>query len=1277
MDLKQIEQFNKKYLTTVLPEIGKKINFESLPELKHKIQKEIKKIELLLTQCLQTNNFENLMINFSKLLSEFSNFQLSVIAFSDQISGRYRIFKSKMDEMQEYLYKNILFSFRIIDNIIIIWTEIVEKMNNPHNFPNDEKNLYQIITKSIIQLAGSSHFFLCKLEYCTPLVTNLSPKIHFGFVCSIMDYQIRIFKSLEAACVAKVPWAYLDYRSLTGRFAYINKDLSPRDIIKCYEKDRNELLELMTKNLEKLYQICFFRHKYSEITLPSHQTDSKSMTEFFLSLEEDITLAEKIDPFLTFCVYKAYLGLQMGDIKYDYYQLIKKEIKILTSHQNKIEKNQTIEKFIEKINLFVSTTNRMWDSLNHNHQPEEIGLIYDKLIAFDYHFMEIALSQNQVFYLLSFFINDLAIFSHYSNVIADLQKKQLELLKCEQAFLATLALKNNVSLPRWCLTEGEDIKIIDVNLENDQKESKNGRQKKHILAGFDIIDILQIQNKLSMSLSGHQKIKLHGFTQQDDYKKIIDESNNAYIQIMEEEEQAEKNKKNILLEKKKIKSPYRHSKEKIQEKTQTEFLIPKKQTEVKVIAESEEWKQFHLLQKDFSRLVEEKGDEEVKNRSGSLFETNDLLLLIQLNDFMSGYLYVTAKDLYNQKIVNFYVIYRLQMALSYRKISMNQLNLLPEKESYQTHQYFLEDEHKMIETILNNAEITRKKSLDKAIASLQWLQEDRLRKMTEIGLEKWFNNPNPKNDWFHRREKLKDKIRNLSLLDQEIVETKKILDSVSMDAYNPFGKMLNQKTPSILVHNHSLLDEKISSGIIKFKNTIQKIILDRMKFYSIVKKPDNFFPTPILLSAFKFMVLIKNSFGSEKQLYIVGGLIVNLAQERKVSEQTFNFLDVDMVTNISYNELKSAAFQNKLNYKITSVTPLFCSFKFRFENVNIDVVCINDLDLLENHQLRDININGIYLRINKESDLSIVNEALFYDVIDACLLRVNKPGLIRSCTGHLEKNSIKEIIPLWNELCIRYPLDSVVFEKTLKCFIDDPTRLLRVCFMLKKQMIKFEDFDDAMRLCFNQSEQKILLPLIFQSHSLLKKISCVIIFDKFINYTIKKATQATDCLHINPADLLGIYSTMMSWCFSETYFSEIFSFPLKMETPTMQQANIEQACKRLFLPSFFEPPIYNFLRKKLIEIYTSIVRPELEIRLLPFILALIISNQPNAFENIEFSGLISLICKHVRDIPGLNNLYGELPKNEKLPNVKQTLNHFFRQIKENSEEVKSLSLTSP
>ena len=106
-----------------------------------------------------------------------------------------------------------------------------------------------------------------------------------------------------------------------------------------------------------------------------------------------------------------------------------------------------------------------------------------------------------------------------------------------------------------------------------------------------------------------------------------------------------------------------------------------------------------------------------------------------------------------------------------------------------------------------------------------------------------------------------------------------------------------------------------------------------------------------------------------------------------------------------------------------------------------------------------------------------------------------------------------------------------------------------------------------------------------------------------------------------------------------------------------------------------------YLRKHLIAMYTASFKESLEVRMLPFVLALDITVQGGISRNEDLASLVTRIAKITQYIPSLRQLYPAISIQNISPEVKRYLNKYIRDISSNQnlsnlEEKRILSKNS-
>ena len=676
---------------------------------------------------------------------------------------------------------------------------------------------------------------------------------------------------------------------------------------------------------------------------------------------------------------------------------------------------------------------------------------YDKVIWVDSHLMEILLSSQKVFYILDLFIQELLPFPNYSQLTIEFQQKQVELLKINQSILEFLRYIKQVEfITKWSYLENGTITTHDIVQENYAASQKiSGNQKKrHIKLndnfkdletfeaklGFKTDVLLQLITELSKALSGNCKIRSVNFPEPIEYKEIMAQYERNFMELMQSEEKADKSKKTYSSVKQNKIMQQQEAKEFEEEEGEDED-----EEKTKDISERDKpeplSKRFKDIRDKFQEFVGKEDDEGLKISMSYLFaECKEPMLIAQMNDFLASYWRLTGKKHSERDILDINAIKRLNIALVYKKAAIDKFGIIPESKTMPVKD-FLEEEFLEIETILSQTkqaiENKRKKnkqllkqlndSRDEAIKrykelSLSWIQNKPLDKMTPIA---------------KKRLELMIKVRNLANLDKEIEDIEKtfsdyltVATKISHKPSPTTGRQVKQEeypndekysvsAPHLEIKDERLLDDKISAGIKQFEESIKKAVAHRMQECSITGKKGYSLSDklqPLLHSAIKFMALIKNAkeaMDEKCQIYVVGGLVLSLLQKEQIVPA-----DIDIITDVDDESVRSIASIHKWEYKCTLKNEKLSSFKFRFQGVNIDVVSFSDLNLEKDSASRDINLNALYLTVDQElSPFFAASTQLLEGIIDACLLDIAKPGLIRACTGHLANWDYQEVIP--------------------------------------------------------------------------------------------------------------------------------------------------------------------------------------------------------------------------------------------------------------------------
>lgn len=1212
---------------------------------------------LLKTIEEKTYKSKNIFIDFPKFLSLFTTYFEEIIDLLP--SNPKRLFIDKISQQQKFVFKEILYLFKVTDNIVQIWQDI----NNSQEY-NEEVYLSCFFPiHDIVRLHNNT---IMKLQYYAPIITTTNYlKIHFDFIDTLMDNQIRLLKPCEKIITIS---NWFDYRpDILNQFSkFYMVSIHIEDLINRYQSEHNQYIEEKTpQNIEKFLYICLLKQKYSQIN--NELCENKSMPESFAdAVKKDISFAQLINYFLSICMIDTYFRYKADIIKKQYTQL---------------SETTTFPEFISQINLFIKEITHTMSYLNHTSENDNIFIEqYNKIIFVENHLVEILVSAQEIYYITSLFIKMYSNTSEYLSITIDLQKEQIELLKTTKSildFLMTSMYYHNI--PKWCYLENDTIITRDIIAENTQKISPTADivKKSGIFSGFSITELLTIKNQLIESLSANCKIRSLEYPEAISYEDIIDEENMVYKKLIEEEEKHSKKykekkthsiKKQSFLQKKSKKSPPLDTKH-----------IPEKKT----IPASENKKEFQRIQEILQHFKNTKNDNILKNEFYTLLKTiKDPKHIVQIYDFFATQLYIHGKRLSKKNILDMNAIVHFNLALYFKKISQNKFKQLETNESSVIHQHFFQDEISQIETILDKTKADQQKKLNTMLNRLREIDEGRLQAIEKLGFENFYNNPNPKNIYAAERKTLQLGINHLRQLEKEINDTTLLLESFQI---NKKSERISRNDP-VLEQKILSLNDKISFNLTLFEKEIQDRVKTRLQLHSIDKKPNLFFPHTLLQSTLKFMAYVKNCTRNGSHIYLTGGFLLNLLQEKSIATQPFHFIDIDLVTNADYREILNILKNVGISYRTTAFNEKFVAFKLYFEKVNMDLVCNTHLDLQHDQEKRHLNITALYLGIDDElCPFFIDNNDLISRIIDINLLNINIPQLIKTGSIHLENIDILKIMPKWNEVCQwvshHFPFlskkDSVSILHTVKSFIDDPVRLLQIILMARKGMLQFTNCDVGIQLCFNHSDKNFLLSLILEAHFLLKNTTpnYTIIFDKYMRHVIKKASQgldyATNFSNISLPQLTNIFYEAMAWYFSEKYFLEIFILPMKMQTSLEYHPTLEKTCQRLFSHNEKNGPVYHFLKKELMEMYLSPFKQPVEVRMLPFILAWVITIHGRMDVINSLDEAIKYMSKIMNTVPdfnsGLSSLYPELSsRNVSLP-VKNYLTKCIATINKNPE----------
>jgi hypothetical protein len=757
-----------------------------------------------------------------------------------------------------------------------------------------------------------------------------------------------------------------------------------------------------------------------------------------------------------------------------------------------------------------------------------------------------------------------------------------------------------------------------------------------------------------------------------DEKKLCIESEKMYNQIIRTEKSPEK-KPQPTTEKKKKKKKKKQTTISKSSSSVNSKDEKKSEPEKPKPQHSPARQKFQRIQLQFQTLVKTADDNALMKLMSPLLEQcQEPELEMEMHDFMGDYYLRTADNIYRKDDVNHEVKRLLVRAWSHKERVQELINRFPETEFVQSRP-FLDDLTNFVENYEVDSIRRKEKELEKVCRRLQELAANRAPARLRLGEERWRNNPNPKHEargLLEKKAGLKDSIQstNISYVDAklELPSQTQILSKVVVDKESKHE--VKQEYAIVL-----RFEERIAEGIEKFYHFLQSAIQDRMQVHKLTQAPDNFFPRKILTSVVKFMMIINCSVPYDVyKTYLLGGLIAWLFQKTGVGTQPFNFLDADMLTNVDSDTLIKIAGEQLLDYKITGEFEKFTAFKFYYEGINIDVISsksqklnmpgyrdqgdfnINTISLIEDRKKRDFNFNTISLEVKDFRIYLHDYNKIIPQLIDTQLLDVARPGLIKSCTGHLNNIPITQIIPQWKQLCQSIEqsgsrklrkLDLLDLEHTLKNFIVDPIRLLRLVFMLTKGMIKFDNLDYALQLCFSFSKKNFLLAAVLEQYAIRSgsAFPFALIFDKYFNYAIKKAAQSLNCMRSMEESyriqLLDVFSRMMQWGCRHKFFPQMFTFPLKMHAPHAYYEKIDSGFQRLFDQKSAQPPVYGLLRKNLIEMYIATDKPELSTRMLPLVLALIMTIEGTIPGAGDFSILLKNMIELIQTIPALQQLY--------------------------------------
>ncbi len=237
-----------------------------------------------------------------------------------------------------------------------------------------------------------------------------------------------------------------------------------------------------------------------------------------------------------------------------------------------------------------------------------------------------------------------------------------------------------------------------------------------------------------------------------------------------------------------------------------------------------------------------------------------------------------------------------------------------------------------------------------------------------------------------------------------------------------------------------------------------------------------------LITAFILMKMLETSLQPKCKVFIVGGLPRDLLSGAEKSN------DIDLVCNFDADQLNKEFEKLAKQDKNFSYNKLKCQnvavFQFSYKGIKFDIQAdprvklrangeVDHKSLLHNSELRDATFNGIFIDSNGEFPITTPEiEKLIKSSIDPRhLIQKGSNGIIvEASPGHLTGKDIENYISnfktkykkLWDDSSLRADL-----EHTVKNYIDDPNRLLRVLKFLIGGKITWHQVAPAIKNVFS------------------------------------------------------------------------------------------------------------------------------------------------------------------------------------------------------------------